>query len=175
MRFMTITIFAALLLAGCSSDSENLRCPAAAVLAPTSVLTVFRDGAPSDPSGELFTVWMSNVTTDCTAEKDSRSTDSTVTIKFQAKRAPSAEAANYKVPYFVTVTQGGDQILTKKLFLAHFSFAPGEATTSFEDTIASTVIKITRGNKVGSYEILTGLQLTGEQLEYNRKMSHYAP
>ncbi len=175
MRFTTTAVLAALLLGGCASDTKKGLCPTAAILAPTSVLTVFREGVPTDPSGELFSVWMSNVKTSCSFDKDTKTTDSGIRIMFSASRAPSNEQANYKVPYFVTVTHGGSRILTKKLFLAHFAFAPGEASTSFEEKIDSTLIKIGRSAKIGEYEILTGLQLTQEQLDYNKKMGHYAP
>ena len=46
--------------------------------------------------------------------------------------------------------------------------------TTFEDKIDSTVIHIARGSKIGEYEILGGLQLTKEQLDYNIKMNRYA-
>jgi hypothetical protein len=150
-------------------------CPDAAVLAPTSALTVFRENGPADPSGELYTVWMTNVDSGCDYNKDNKSTDSHLVIHFSAKRAPSGEAANYRVPYFITVTHGGDRILTKKLFLADVAFAPGAATASFDQKVGSTVIQLGRGAKVGEYQIIAGLQLTQAQLDYNIKNYHFAP
>lgn len=175
MRITTIAVLAALLLAGCTSDKDKGLCPSAAVLASTSVLTVFRSGAPADPSDELYTVWMRNVDTDCDFDKKSKMADSSLRIMFGAKRAPNSEPASYKIPYFVAVTQGGDRIMTKKMFVVQFSFAPGASSASFEDTLPSTVIKLGRENKVGSYMILTGLQLTQAQLDYNKKTGRFAP
>ncbi len=65
-------------------------------------------------------------------------------------------------------------MLTKQLFTAHFSFQPGETSTTFENHIGSTFIKLGRNHKVGEYLILAGLQLTHEQLDYDRKMGRYS-
>jgi len=166
---------AALALSGCTTDKDKGLCPSAFVIAPTSSLTVFRENAPQDPSGELYTVWMSNVKTSCEFNKKTVTTDSTVHIAFHAKRAPNAQAAAYNVPYFVAVTHHGERIMAKKIFLAQVIFAPGQVTTDFQATVDSTVIHIARGNKIGEYEILAGFQLTRGQLDYNNKTNRYSP
>jgi len=175
MRIATFAVFAGLLLSGCVSDTEKGLCPTAAVLAPTSAMTVFRPNAPADPSGELYTVWMSNVKSSCDFDKDTKTTDSRLRIIFGAKRAPNGEAASYRVPYFVTVTHGGNRIMTKKMYLADVTFAAGQTEIAFEKEIESVGIKAERGAKIGEYQILAGLQLTRAQLEYNTKNYHYAP
>jgi hypothetical protein len=175
MRITMYAMLAALLLSGCVSDTEKGLCPTAAVLAPTSAMTVFRQNAPADPSGELYTVWMTNLKSSCGFDKDNKTTDSKLRIIFSVKRAPTGEGASYRVPYFVTVTHGGDRIMTKKMYLADVAFAAGDTTVSFEQDVESVVIKPTRGSKIGEYQILTGLQLTQAQLEYNTKNYHYAP
>jgi hypothetical protein len=175
MRFTPFAILVALLLSGCVSDEDKGLCPTAAVLVPVSALTVFRENGPADPSGELYTVWLTNVKTGCDYDKDSRSTNSHIRLQFTAQRAPSAAAANYRVPYFVSVTQGGDRIMTKKVYFTDVPFPAGEATVKFEQPIDAINIKPQRGGKVGEYQILVGLQLTHAQLEYNTKNNHFAP
>jgi hypothetical protein len=176
LRSVMAVASAFLLLAGCTAtDTEKGLCPSAAVLAPTASVTVFRTGAPADPSGELYTLWMTNVTPACDFEKEEKSTNSHLDISFHASRAPSTEAANYRVPYYVAVTQGGSRILTKKFFLAQVSFQPGETVVDFHDRVDDISVKPGKGLKIGSYEILTGIQLTQEQLQYNKKTGRYAP
>lgn len=172
---LRLTLLSALLLTGCTTDMDKGLCPSANVLTPTSVLTVFRANAPTDPSGELYTVWMNNVKSGCDFDKDTLVTDSNMRIHFKATRASSGEAGTYKVPYFVAVTHKGSRVMTKKMFIANVAFGPGETATEFEDEVGPTVIKIARGNKVGEYEILIGFQLTQAQLDYNTKNHHYAP
>ncbi|HTT96419.1 MAG TPA: hypothetical protein VMF58_00090 [Rhizomicrobium sp.] len=175
MRIATFAILSALVLSGCHSAAEKGLCPTAAVLAPTSALTVFRENAPADPSGVLYTVWMNNVKSGCDFDKDDKSTVSRVHLQFSAQRAPTSAEATYRVPYFVSVTHGGDRIMTKKLYLANVTFAPGAASTSFEQSVDSIEIKPERGAKIGEYQIIVGLQLTRAQLEYNTKNHNYAP
>lgn len=171
---LRLTMLGVLVLAGCTTDEKKGLCPDAAILAATSSLTVFRQNAPQDPSGELYTVWMSDVRNSCDFDKDALSTKSDFRIRFKATRAPSNEAGTYRVPYFVAVTHKGSRIMEKKILVASVSFAPGEVSSDFEETVDQTVIKIARGNKVGEYQILVGFQLTQAQLDYNVKNNHFA-
>lgn len=171
---LRLTVLSALVLAGCTTNDQRGLCPSANILVPASTLTVFRQNAPADPSGELYTVWMSNMKTGCDFDKRELVTDSRVHILFKATRAPSAQAGTYKVPYFVAVAHKGSRVMAKKLFVVSISFAAGETRTSFEDTVDSTVIHMARGNKIGEYEIVAGFQLTQDQLDYNVKNNHFA-
>jgi hypothetical protein len=175
MRISILALFAVLLLSGCASDAQKGLCPTAAVLAPVSALTVFRENAPADPSGELYSVWMTNVKTECKYDKEKKTTESSLRIFLSAKRAPTGQTANYRVPYFVTVTHGGDRIMTKKMYTTDISFPAGDATVSFVQPVQFIDIALSRGAKLGEYQILTGFQLTQAQLDYNTKNYHFAP
>ncbi len=169
------TGFVVLFLAGCSSSSSAPKmCPAAGIIAPASSLTTFKPGMHDDPAGELYTVGVSNVKTDCTLDADNGTTDSTLALRFRAKRAPSPNAANYRFPYFVAVVLDG-KVLAKRDVWAKFGFAAGAASAVFDDEVASTVINLENGKKPYEYEIVVGLQLTHDQLEYNKKMNRFAP
>lgn len=170
--FLAIAVTAAL-LAGCSTKEDTL-CPGAAALVEASTLTGFAPGTTPDPARSLYRVFVSNVTTDCSIDRHERTADSSVDISFVATRAPTGDAAQYRVPYFVAVRQGAD-IIAKKMFWATFAFAPGEASTNFDQSIDSTVVKIANDKQPYDYQILVGIQLTREQLEYNRKIGHYGP
>ena len=65
--------------------------------------------------------------------------------------------------------------MTKKMYIADVHFPPGQATVAFEQTVNDINLKFERGSKIGEYQILTGIQLTQSQLEYNTKNHHYAP
>lgn len=175
MRRAGFALCAAALLASCVTDYDKGYCPTASILAPTSILTVFRANAPADPSGELYTVWMDDAKTGCNFDKHEFKSDSRVHIQFKAKRASGGEAGTFRVPYFIAITHKGNRIMTKKLFVANVAFAAGETSVAWEETVDSAVVKFARGNKIGEYAILMGFQLTQEQLDYNVKMHHYAP
>lgn len=160
-------------LAACSSDTKPQSCPSAAILAPAATLTAFRPDKPNDPSGELYSVGLTNVRTSCVLDADNGTTDSSLELTFRSKRAASPDAAGYRIPYFVAVSLDG-KILAKRNFWIGFNFASGEAETQFTDSVASTVVNLENGKKPYEYELVVGLQLTHDQLEYNKRMSRYA-
>ena len=174
-RFSAFLVFAVLpiVLAGCNSRVDPL-CPSAAALVETSSLTGFAQGATQDPSHALYRVVVRNVTTDCSIDRSERTATSSLDIHFLATRTPTGEAAHYRVPYFVAVRQGAD-IQAKRVFWVDFTFDPNAATATFDETIDSTVIKIANDKQPYDYQILVGLQLTKEQLLYNRRIGHYGP
>lgn len=158
-------------LSGCADKVDPL-CPGAAALVETSVLTAFPDGAQPDPSHPLYRLAISSVSTDCSVDARARQADSSVEIHFVATRAQAGEAAQYRVPYYVAV-RTGPEIVAKKVFWAMVKFDAGETSTNFDESIDSTTIKIANDKQPYEYQILVGLQLTKEQLEYNRKSGHY--
>jgi hypothetical protein len=162
-------------LAACSSSKHLAKCPSAGILADASALMVFRANAPMDPSGELYRVGVDSVQTDCKLDEDAQTATSSLDINFHASRTPNGMAADYSAPYFVAVTGPDGRILSRKTYLIAFSFAPNQASVTFSDHINEAVIKPDRGKTPPDYQLLTGLQLTREQLDYNRKMGRYAP
>lgn len=164
-------------LASCSSSApKGLGCPAAAVLAPTSTLTTFRQGSGlrGDPAGELYTISVTGVVTDCDLDVENGTADARLNIDFRVTRVANGEPASYRVPYFIAVTQG-DRVLDKRIAWLDFAFAAGETSAQFREHVASTVVTLENGKKPYDYELLVGLQLTHDQREYNKKMGHYAP
>jgi hypothetical protein len=161
----------ALGLGSCGSTPKGLGCPAAAVLVPTSSLTTFRQGAGlrGDPAGELYTISVTSVETSCDVDAENGTSDSSLDIDFRATRVANGEPASYKVPYFVAVTQGS-RVLDKRIAWIDFAFAAGEAASQFRERVDSTVVTLENGKKPYDYELLVGLQLTHDQLEYNKKM-----
>ncbi len=167
-------VAAVLLLAGCGTERYK-NCPSASVIVETSIATVFKkpDAAP-DPSNILYTVEVSGVSVPCDVDKQALNSSSTVDITFRATRAPNGGAVHYKVPYFVAISQA-DRLLAKKVYVADFSFEPGQTTTEFTGTADNVDLTAGRDKKTFDYIILVGLQLTKEQLDYNRASGRLNP
>jgi len=174
LRISAILALAAVctVLVGCSSDKKAALCPGAAALVDASALTVFQPGASADPSHALYRIAISNVTGSCDIDAGARTADSSLVIHFVATRAPSALAAQYRIPYFVAVRQGPD-IQSKKIYWLTFGFAPGETSVAFGRELDSTVVKIADDKQPYDYQLVTGFQLTREQLQYNRSTGNY--
>ena len=166
-------ILSALWLASCSSDTKLANCPSAVVLAPTSTLSAFPNDAPKDPANALYTVGLVDARTDCNLDKDAGTTDSSLELTFRAERKGAGQSVSYKVPYFVAVTLG-TKILSKQIFWVNFGFAANEKTTEFRDSVASTKIDLENGKKPYDYQLISGFQLTHDQLQYNQSIGRYA-
>jgi hypothetical protein len=163
----------ALLLSGCA-DSETILCPSAAVLRDTATLTVFRAGAPVDPSGEAFTATIAGVTTSCHYNKGAIAIPTDMSFTVRAVRAPSADGANYQLPYYLAVTQG-DRILSKKNFTLDVRFAPGSAVFTRTLALDTTTITLEEGHPATDYQLLVGFQLSEADRAYNQKRGRYTP
>src|SRR6201991_230048 len=121
-----------LALAGCNTAKVNI-CPVSVILADAGQMAVFRQGAAQDLSGEAYRVMLIGVSTSCDINKKTGETDSSFHVDFRATRAPSADGAQYTVPYFVAVTRG-DQIIEKRILTVRFSCTPGAARASFDES-----------------------------------------
>jgi hypothetical protein len=163
----------ALLLAGCA-NSETVLCPSAAVLRDTASLTVFRAGAPTDPSGEAFTAAISGVKTSCHYNKGASNIPTDMSFTVRAVRAPTADGANYQVPYYLAVTQG-ERILSKKNFTLTIAFAPGSATFTQDIPLDTTTLTLEEGHPATDYQLLVGFQLSDGDRAYNRTRGRYTP
>lgn len=159
-------------LAGCSNDKKAALCPGSAALVEASALTVFQPGASPDPAHTLYRIAISNVGGSCDIDAGARTADSSLVIHFVATRAPSALATQYRVPYFVAVRQGPD-IQSKRVYWLTFGFAPGQTTVAFPREVDSTIVKIANDKQPYDYQLVTGFQLTREQLQYNRRTGNY--
>ncbi len=162
-------------LAGCTDDKLGPQCPSASVLSDTAVMTVFRAGAPADPSGEAYTATMGVVQTECSYPKGSSSVTSSLGFTVRATRAPSPDAASYVLPYYMAITQG-DRILSKRSLTLRINFAPGSASTSVEESLPEDIrINLEPTHPPTDYQLLLGFQLTDAQRAYNQTRARYTP
>ena len=166
-------VLAALPLLGCA-PAEVVLCPSASVLSDTATVSVFRAGAPHDLSGEAYSAGIAGVTTACHYTKGAELIPTDVAFTVQAVRAPGADRADYKLPYYVAVTQG-DRILSKKTYSLDISFASGSASTQRTITLDTTVINLEEGHPATDYQVLVGFQLSDADRAYNQTRRRFAP
>ena len=168
-------IMTALILSGCSTDQKKGLCPVANILAPTATATVFKDKMDGDPAGVLYSVQVIGVKTDCNFDKDEGTADSSLIVTFRASRSPTGETGDYAVRFYVAAIRDSTTIISKQVLSAPFTFQPGEATTTFTAEVPSYIVRFDNGKKPYDYGLLTGLQLTQAQLDYNKKMGRFGP
>lgn len=159
-------------LAGCSTAIQV--CPVPAILSDTATYTAFRPGTTPDLANELYSVSLINADTDCRYTARTGNVRSSLDLTFRATRAPSADRARYTVPYFVVAHEGA-KIFTKRLFNLTFEFAPGASTTTINQSPDETTIHVENGKLPWNYQLISGFQLTPEQIAYNKQKARYAP
>ncbi len=171
------------LMAGCSmyesvtsyiGSSKDIYCPDAAVLANTASLPAFSPSAEGDPSGVIYRIAMTNVTTRCSYDKQDKIADARLKIFLRAERPPGGGEASYRVPYYVALTSGGE-ILDKKLYWLEIEFPAHAASANAQAVVESTEVKYEKGKTAYDYHLLVGFQLTKAQVEYNAKMGRFEP
>ena len=161
------------LLSGCA-DTRITICPVPAILAETANLTAFKPGTAPDPANELYSVAVVDAQTTCSYNRRDGSTTSDLTLSFHATRPPNAQGASYSVPYFLVVSEK-DKLYDKKIYTVNFRFAPGAVAADVTLSPDDVTIKIANGKLPWDYQLMVGLQLTAEQMAYNKKMGRYLP
>jgi len=162
-----------LALTGCNTANVN-NCPVAVILADAGQMAVFRQGASQDLSGEAYRVLLTGARTGCDINKKTGETSSSLHLEFRATRAPSADGAQYSVPYFVAVTRG-DQLIEKRILTVRFNFAPGASTATFEESPDDFDVHMENGHFPYEYQLMAGFQMTPAQVDYNKKMGRFTP
>ena len=172
-----------ILLAGCSTwrsitgsmsaDKPEL-CPDAMILAGTSSLPAFDPKQGGDPSGVIYSMAMTNVTTLCDINKSEKTADSSLKIFFHAQRPPGGGEVNYRVPYYVALTSNG-VIFNKQILWLEFTFAQGAVAKDVTAEVDSVAVKFEKGKTAYDYHYIVGFQLTKTQVDYNAKIGPYEP
>ena len=171
------------LLAGCSTyhsvtsylfSDKAILCPDAVILANTAGLPAFNPAAEGDPSGVIYSIAMTNVTTRCDYNKSEKTADAWVKIYLHAQRPPGGGEASYRVPYYVAVTSGGE-IIDKKIYWLEFRFPAHDVSADAQAVVESMIVKYAKDKTAYDYHLLVGFQLTKAQLDYIAKMGRYEP
>jgi hypothetical protein len=163
---------AALLLSSCSSTIQV--CPVAVILADAASKTVFHPGTAPDLANVLYTVTLIDAKSECTYDKHTLNTDSSLTLTFRATRSPSAASAQYSALYFVAVNQNA-KLISKRAYTLNVRFAPGASSAIITATPDDTLIHIENGHLPWDYQLLSGMQLSDADIAFNKKMGRYVP
>jgi hypothetical protein len=159
----------ALVLSGCGTDTpKGFVCPSVSGLVDASTLAQLRPGT-TDDSGLIYKVDVTKVGLTCEFEPATSTVTARIGMDFTATRPPGGDSAQYTVPYFIALSTDGTTIVDKKLYNVQFAFAPGQASATFSDRIDPYTIVVSPERKATDYAVLLGLQLTKDQLDYNRR------
>jgi len=137
-----------LTLVGCSREGEvtstgivttYTACPPVAIAAPTGDVTLFDPPQSRDAAAIDVVATMTNVRSTCDETGEFIVTN--VGFDVQARRRDSGAARDVVVPYYATVVQGGQSVVSKSLGNIVLRFAAGQDRASASGTATSQVLR----------------------------------
>jgi len=137
-----------LLLAACSQEGEIMTtgvsairsaCPAVAIPAGTGDITLFDPPTSKDASAIDVVASMTNVRSTCIDEGENIVTNATFEV--QALRRDAAGDRDVVIPYFGSVVQAGNNVVSKSVGRVALHFANGEVRSSTTGSATSQVLR----------------------------------
>ncbi len=162
-------------LASCAGSSERApACPRAAVLNDAATMTRFAPGGGRDPLDIDFDVEIADLASGCQFDKKGKSFDRLVVAVapvLVTTRGPANTSRKAEYVYFVSLIGPDGDIVTKQSFPVTVSFSGNQRQRTLRDDDPPVTIDIplTRIEDAVNHEVLIGLQLTEEELQYNRQ------
>lgn len=152
------------LLAGCAGEPETRPCPRAVVLNDASRQVKF-NGPGRDLTDVLFEASIETGRLVCEYDDDVLDVD--LQVQVVALRGPANNDRLANIRYFVAVSQTDRTVLARESFDIAIPF-PGNRTRVSGLEEIGQVISLPAGLDGGDYLIYVGLELSREELEYNR-------
>ncbi|HSO43580.1 MAG TPA: hypothetical protein VLR47_12220 [Rhodospirillales bacterium] len=168
-------IVLALALAGCGSTPEPPKCPPVSVLSEAASLTRFAPGRGRDLVDVDFRAELSDLRSGCIYAKQEGGASKLVVAvapAMVAVRGPANEDRKADFQYFVSVVGRDADILNKQLFPVSVTFAGNSTRVDIVQDDPPVSIDLPAGAEGEAYyEILLGLQLSEDELEYTRRLA----
>jgi len=158
---------AAALAASCANDTPNpAPCPQMAVLSDAARLVEF-DGPP-DADNIAYTAEILFVSGTCRYYEDKPIT-ARMEIEMAFGRGPKASEPRKEFRYFVAVTRRNSVVIEKEIYPVKVRFGGDRVRVDLKEQIDKIVIPRNNERVSGTnFEIIVGLDLTKEQLAFNR-------
>jgi len=156
---------AVLLLAACSTPEAPPPCPPTGVAEPTDRASFFVPGGGQDLSEVRYRAEITGLFGSC--EYDEEGVDVDMSLRIIAERGPADRDRLAKVSYFVAIEDQGE-ITAKEIYDLDLPFEGNSRRVGRIEELEIRVPVPARGGFSG-VRIITGLQLTPDQLEYNRR------
>jgi hypothetical protein len=152
------------LLAACASEPETRPCPQAVVLNDAGRQVKF-NGVGRDLTDVLFEASIETGRLVC--EYDDNVLDVDLQVRVVAARGPANSDRLANIRYFVAVASTDQTVLARESFDIAIPF-PGNRTQVSGLEEIGQVIDLPAGRDGRHYRIYVGLELTPEELDYNR-------
>jgi hypothetical protein len=145
-------------------------CPATAVLADAATVAKLKSGisgATAKPADVSFQAEMSQARLDCNYDRADNKLTISVKFAVKASRGPAAAATNPQLPYFIAIIDTDNNVLVKNVYNSRPQM-DGRTNNTYTETVSDLPVPLAMDRRPSDYEILTGFQLTPDELAYNR-------
>ena len=145
-------------------------CPATGVLSDAASVTKLRPGtspAMTRAADIAFQALMSQAQLDCNYDRGANTLTVTVKFAIRASRGPALTGADPQLPFFVAIVDADNNVLVKNVYNSNPQMA-GRPSATYTETISNFPVPLAMDRRPSDYEVLTGFQLTPDELAYNR-------
>ncbi len=161
---VALAILAMAITAGCSSDAPPLPCPPIVVVRDADQMTRF-EGAGRDLTDVIFQADLTG--TGVTCSYDEAAIDVEMLVRIQARRGPADLTNRADLSYFVAISGREQNVIAREEFDVAVRLPSNGAKVSKVDEVKPR-IPLAPGQNGADFRIYVGLQLSPEELEYNR-------
>lgn len=168
------------LLAACGSTSEQVpepllldfgpACPATAVLSDAASVTKLRPGSPPlshNPANVVFTAEMMQAVLECDYDQAANRLTIDMEFNIRASRGPAAAGPDPELDFFIAVIDFDNNVVAKSVYRSR-PVMNGRTSNTYVQTVSNFPVPLAMDTRPYDYQILTGFQLTPDELAYNR-------
>lgn len=162
-------ILVATAVTGCGwfGGDDFVACPRFVALGDAQQVVRHAPGSARDVRDVLFEGEIIDIAGEC--ETDENFVEIEVATLFSIRRGPADEARRGTLTYFASLVGPDDQVLYRVEETVDFRFR-GNRTVAEEDSVLDFDGQLIPGTDPRDYRVVVGIQITREELEFNRRM-----
>lgn len=163
---MILAAAAALTVSACASEPKQLACPPAGAVSGVERMTSFRPGGGEDLTEVQFTAQINSVESVCRYDEDG--VEVAMNVSLVAERGPADTARQADLQYFVAIENGSGNFTAKEVYDLTLPFEGNRRRVGVVEEV-DIEIPTPADKSFADIRILIGLQISPEQVEYNRR------
>jgi hypothetical protein len=145
-------------------------CPSTGVLSDAVTVTKLKPGTQAalpNPANVAFTAEMSQAKLDCNYDRAQNRLSVDLSFAVKATRGPAATGPDPQLDFFVAVVDADNNIISKNVYHGQPDMA-GRTTNIYTQSVGNFPVPLGMDKRPYDVEIVTGFQLTTDELAYNR-------
>jgi hypothetical protein len=144
-------------------------CPQVAVIRD---LSVYQNPAAADETTLIYSARMGNVRGNCSVDENGLTVNATAELV--ALRGINGTSGNVTLPFFVSVLDAKENVISKKSFDVNVSFDNSERQSRVSIPLKPR-INLVPGQDGSTYRVLAGFELSADQVDANTRFFSRTP